>query len=71
LEGLRELQERGTTLWRQFDERCHVQVKGRVGSVLAGMLGAPDEEHLDVIGDARNQLFKAPWKDFDVSPNGS
>jgi hypothetical protein len=31
------------------------------------MLGAPGEERLDVIGDALNQLFKAPWGDFDVS----
>lgn len=52
---------------REFDERCHVQVKGPVGSVLAGMLGAPGEERFDVIGDALDQLFKAPWQDFDVS----
>ena len=69
--GLRELQQRGTTMWRQFDGRCYVQVKGRVGSVLAGMLGAPGEEHFDVVGDALNQLFKAPWQDFDVRSNAS
>ncbi len=69
--GLRELQQQGTTTWRQFDERCYVQVKGRVGSVLAGMLGAPGEEHFDVIGDALNQLIKAPWQDFDVQSNPS
>jgi class 3 adenylate cyclase len=69
--ALRELQQRGTSMWRQFDERCYVQVKGRVGSVLAGLLGAPGEEHLDVIGDALNQMFKAPWQDFDVRSNAS
>jgi class 3 adenylate cyclase len=69
--ALRELQQRGTTLWRHFDERCYVQVKGRVGSVLAGMLGAPGDEHFDVIGDVLNQLIKAPWQDFDVRSNGS
>jgi class 3 adenylate cyclase len=69
--ALHHLQERATILWRQFDQRCYVQVKGRVGSVLAGMLGAPGEEHFDVVGDAVNQLFKAPWHDFDVSSNGS
>jgi hypothetical protein len=53
-------------MWRQFDERCCVQVKGRVGSVLTGMLGPPGEEHYDVIGDALNELFKAPWRDFDA-----
>lgn len=67
--GLSELQQRGTTMWRQFDERCCVQVKGRVGSVLTGMLGPPGEEHYDVIGDALNELFKAPWRDFDVRSN--
>ena len=67
--GLRELQQRGTAMWRRFDERCYVQVKGRVGSVLTGLLGAPGEERLDVVGDALNQLFKAPWQDFDVRSN--
>jgi class 3 adenylate cyclase len=65
--ALRELQERGTTLWRHFDERCHVQVKGRVLSVLAGLLGAPGEERFDVVGDELNKLFKSPWQDFDVA----
>jgi class 3 adenylate cyclase len=65
--ALHHLQERATIVWRQFDSRCYVQVKGRVGSVLAGMLGPPGEERFDVVGDAVNQLFKAPWQDFDVS----
>lgn len=30
--ALRELQQRGTTLWRRFDARCRLQVKGRVVS---------------------------------------
>ncbi len=68
--GLRELRRRGTLLWRQFDERCSLQVKGRVVSVLAGTLGAPGDERFDIVGDELNRLFKAPWQDFDVPSNG-
>ena len=69
--ALHQLQERATMLWRQLDEDCYVQVKGRIGSVLTGELGPPGEERFDVVGDAVNQLFKAPWQDFDVSPDGA
>ena len=68
--ALRELHERGTALWRAFDERCRVQVKGRLGTVLAGPLGPPGEERYDVIGDALNMMVKAPWQDFDVVTEG-
>ena len=68
--ALRELQERGTALWHKFDERCRVQVKGRVGTVLVGPLGPPGEQRYDVIGDALNMMVKAPWQDFDVLTGG-
>ena len=68
LEALRTFQQRGTALWQGFDARCHVQVKVGTGSVVVGMLGAPGEERLDVVGAALNALFKSPWQDFSVAP---
>jgi class 3 adenylate cyclase len=68
IEVLRSFQQRGTALWREFDERCHVQVKVAAGSVMCGLLGAPGEERFDVVGTALNALFKAPWQDFAVAP---
>ena len=65
--ALRDFQERGTALWHGFDQRCHVQVKVGAGLVHCGLLGAPGEERVDVVGDALNTLFKAPWSDFSVS----
>ena len=69
VQSLHELQERATTLWRKFDDRCHVQVKVSLGSVMCGMLGAPGDERLDIVGDSLNSLFKAPWRDFDLHPD--
>jgi hypothetical protein len=31
------------------------------------MLGSPGQKRFDVVGDALNRLFKAPWGDFKVS----
>lgn len=67
IEELRKFQEAGTTLWQDLDGRCRVQVKVAVGSVLCGLLGPPGGERLDVVGNALNLLFKAPWQDFVVS----
>ena len=36
--------------------------------VVSGPLGPPGEERYDIVGDALNQLFKAPWGDFELSP---
>ncbi len=68
VEVLRELQQRSSKMWHGFDERCHVQVKVGLGQVACGHLGPPGEERFDIVGDALNQLFKAPWGDFDLSP---
>ena len=66
VEALRELQERATALWRAFDSKCSVQVKVGAGTVRSGRLGPPGDERYDIVGDALNQLFKAPWADFVV-----
>jgi adenylate cyclase len=66
--ALRRLQEETSELWRRFDDRCSVQVKVGVGSVVRGRLGPPGEERDDIIGDAVNRLIKAPWGDFEMSP---
>ena len=68
VDALRSLQSEASTLWRRFDERCHVKVKVGVGVVTCGMLGPPGEERFDIVGDALNQLFKAPWGDFQLMP---
>jgi class 3 adenylate cyclase len=65
--ALRVVQEDASELWSRFDERCHVQVKVGVGQVVCGPLGAPGEERYDIAGDALNQLFKAPWGDFELT----
>ena len=64
---LRTLQEDGTNLWRLFDQRCRVQVKVGVGSLISGLFGPPGQEREDLYGDALNQLFKLPAGDFVVS----
>jgi len=69
--ALRSLQEDATTLWRGFDERCRVQVKVGAGVLHCGLLGAPGAERFDIVGDALNALFKAPWSDFHVSPDAA
>jgi class 3 adenylate cyclase len=68
LEALRRLQEEASAVWRRLDETSHVQVKVGVGTVVSGALGLPGDQRFDVIGDAVNRLFKAPWKDFAVDP---
>jgi class 3 adenylate cyclase len=67
VEGLRTLQTKANALWQQFDDRCRVQVKAGIGTVVAGMLGPPGEQRPDIIGSALNHLFKAPWGDFEVT----
>ena len=67
VECLRSLQEQGTTLWQLFDQRCRVQVKVGIGSLISGLFGPPGEERKDLYGDALNQLFKAPAGDFVMS----
>jgi class 3 adenylate cyclase len=67
VEDLRSLQEHGTNLWRLFDQRCRVQVRVGVGSLVSGLFGPPGEEREDLYGDALNQLFKVPVGDFIVS----
>lgn len=69
--ALRAFQERATALWRGFDERCHVQIKVGAGVVHCGLLGGPGAADLDIVGDALNALFKAPWSDFHVSPDAA
>lgn len=68
IKSLRGLQTKANSLWQQFDKRSHVQVKVGVGTVVAGMLGPPGEERQDIIGDALNALIKAPWSNFEISP---
>ncbi len=68
VEALRTLQTKANALWQQFDDRCQVQVKVGIGSVVSGMLGPPGQQRLDIIGSALNSLFKAPWGDFEVMP---
>ena len=68
VEALRELQKQTSELWHRFEERCHVQVKVGAGSLVCGPLGPPGAERFDVVGDALNQLFKAPWSDFELAP---
>jgi class 3 adenylate cyclase len=66
VEALRVFQERATALWRAFDSECSVQVKASAGAVRSGQMGAPGDERYDIVGDALNRLFKAPWADFVV-----
>jgi class 3 adenylate cyclase len=68
IEDLRSAQEPATHLWQLFDERCRVQVKVGIGSLISGLFGPPGQEREDVYGDALNQLFKLPAADFVVSP---
>lgn len=65
---LKAMQTKANRLWQEFDQRCRVQVKVGIGTVISGMLGAPGEERLDIIGDALNSLFKAPWSNFEITP---
>ena len=67
VEALRSMQLEGTDLWRQFDERCSLQVKVGIGPVVEGMLGPEGDERFDIIGHALNSLIKRPWDDFLVS----
>lgn len=69
--ALRAFQERATALWQGLDERCRVQVKVGAGAVRCGLLGSPGAAHFDIVGDALNALFKAPWSDFHVSPDAA
>jgi class 3 adenylate cyclase len=69
IQELRTFQERSTMLWHSFDERCHVQVKVGAGTVQCGLMGAPGAEHVDLVGNALNALFKAAWTEFDISPD--
>jgi class 3 adenylate cyclase len=69
--ALRGLQQRATALWHAFDQRCRVQVKLGAGVLQCGPLGAPGAGRFDVVGDALNALFKAPWADFHVSPEAA
>ena len=52
VEALRTLQAKANALWQQFDERCQVQVKVGIGSVVFGMLGPPGEQRLDIVASA-------------------
>jgi class 3 adenylate cyclase len=65
---LRSLQEGGTNVWRLFDERCYLQVKVGIGSLISGSFGPPGQERDDLYGDALNQLFKLAGGDFVISP---
>ena len=65
---LRSLQKLGTNLWQLFDQRCSVQVKIGIGSLISGFFGPPGQERDDLYGDALNQLFKLPAGDFVISP---
>lgn len=69
IQALRAFQERGTELWRSLDKRCYVQVKVGAGIVQCGLMGAPGAERFDLVGNALNALFKAPWSDFHISPD--
>ena len=69
--ALRAFQERATALWRGFDERCRVQIKVGAGVAQCGLLGSPGAARFDIVGDALNALFKAPWSDFHVSPDAA
>ena len=68
VESMREFQKYSSVMWYRFDESCRVQVKVGIGKVVCGFLGPPGEEQYDIVGDALNQLFKAPWGDFELSP---
>jgi class 3 adenylate cyclase len=67
VDNLRLIQERGTHLWQLFDQRCRVQAKVGIGSLVCGLIGPPGEEREDLYGDALNQLFKLPPGDLVVS----
>jgi hypothetical protein len=66
---LRSVQEQGTALWKVADERCFVQVKVGIGSLIRGLFGPPGQERDDVYGDALNQFFKLPAGDFVIAPS--
>jgi class 3 adenylate cyclase len=66
---LRSVQEHGTAFWKVVDERCFVQVKVGIGSLIRGLFGPPGQERDDVYGDALNQLFKLPAGSFVISPS--
>ncbi len=68
VETVRELQENTSEMWQRFDDDCRVQVKVGVGAVVCGDLGPPGDERFDIVGDALNRLFKAPWGDFELTP---
>ena len=68
IHALQELQIDESARLRQFDERCHLQVKVTVGQVACGDLGPPGDERFDIVSDALNQLVKAPWSDFELTP---
>ena len=68
LDALRSLQSSGSRLWSEVDPRCHVQVKAGAGSLAAGSMGPPGDQHFDVYGKALNELFKMPASDFVITP---
>jgi len=65
--ALRQFQQRGTALCQAYDERCRVQIRLGLGTVLAGSFGPPGQEAFDVYGNALSQLFKLPPGDFVLS----
>jgi len=67
VEALREFQTDASEMWRRFDSRCHVQVKISAGTVVCGELGPPGDARFDIVGNALNELFKAPWGDFELT----
>lgn len=69
--SVRAFQERATALWQGFDERCRVEVKVGAGVVYCGPLGPSGAVRFDVVGDALNVLFKAPWSGFHISPHAA
>jgi class 3 adenylate cyclase len=68
VEALHMLLTKANARWQQIDGRCQVQIKVGIGSVVSGMLGPPGGQRLDIIGTALNCLFKAPWGEFEVTP---
>lgn len=64
---LRAVQADATARWQRFDERCRVQVKVGAGVLTCGLLGPPGQERYDIVGQALNALFKAPWGDFELT----
>lgn len=68
VEALWTTQAKANALWREFDERCQMQVKVGIGTVICGLLGAPGEERFDIIGTPLNSLIKAPSGPFEIMP---